>query len=461
MIDNKKLSSGFSSMKLESFNHSNSTLGSFSESIFKSKKNAETIIQEIFEKYAVSSDFMNFNEFKLLISSQSWLFSKMKESFRVESWKNEGNMHLKAPKIVKTLSAPRKVQISAKVFTRGKWVKKFLVLKDCFLIVSSEKKRIEQVYFVEGCHFKVRDSSLFLIYSSQYDERIVFSFETDEECVSFYNCLKEANPVKKFKSVYKIEDKIGYGKFSEVFRVCELETGQKWAVKIINKKTMNQPEREMIRKEVSILQNFSHPGIIKIKDVFDSHKNVKIVVEYCEGGDLLKKIKSEVVEEENVKKMIRKILVILQYLHSLGVIHRDIKPENILVCEGENPEIKLIDFGLSTFTNPGEIKNFKCGTLGYTAPEVFSGNYTSKVDIWSVGVITYAYLTGKLPFFSYSRDEMVELTKSKEPDFTEEVWSKYSTSAKDFTQSLLVKNPELRLNCSEALAHRWLNSNSE
>ena len=460
-MDNKKLSTGFPTMKFENFNNSNSTLGSFSESIFKSKKNAETIIQEIFEKYAVSSDYMNFSEFKHLISSQSWLFSKMKESFRLESWENEGNMHLKIPSIVKNLSAPRKVQICAKVFARGKWVKKYLVLKDCFLIVSSEKKRLEQVYFIEGCHFKVRESSLFLIYSSQYDERIVFNFDTDEECVSFYNVLKEANPVKKFKSIYQIEEKIGYGKFSEVFRAHELENGQKWAVKIINKKTMNQSEREMIRKEVSILQNFSHPGIIRIKDVFDSHKNVKIVVEYCKGGDLLKKIKSEVAEEENVKKIIRKILIILQYLHSLGVIHRDIKPENILVSEGENPEIKLIDFGLSTFTTPGEIKNFKCGTLGYTAPEVFSGSYTNKVDLWSLGVITYAYLTGKLPFFSYSRDEMVELTKSKELDFTEEIWSKYSPSAIDFTQSLLVKNPELRLSCNQALAHKWLNSDSE
>jgi hypothetical protein len=444
---------GLSSIKFDTFNASVSTLGSFSDNLFKSK-NPEKIIQEIFEKYSGDSGFLTFIDFKHFLSSQNWIFLKIKESFRVDDWKNDGIMKLKTAKVLQPLTAPRKIQSSAKIFSHGKWISKHLVLKNSFLLVLNKKQTLEQVFFIEGCHFKAKDSSLFIIYSSQYDERIVFTFESDSECINFLNYLKEASPQKKFKHFYRIEEKIGYGKFSEVFLASEIENGHKWAVKIINKKMMNQAEREMIRKEVSILQNFSHPGIIKLKEVFDSHKTVKIVLEYVQGGDLLKKIKNEKADEGKIKETIQKILKVVQHFHYLGVIHRDVKPENILICEG-NEDVKFIDFGLSTFTLPAENKNFKCGTLGYTAPEVFSGCYNKKVDLWSVGVITYAYLTGKLPFFSYSRDELVELTQNKELDFSDDIWNQYSHHALEFTKALLTKDPSTRPDCEEALLHKW------
>ena len=89
---------------------------------------------------------------------------------------------------------------------------------------------------------------------------------------------------------------------------------------------LDQSEREMIRKEISILSCLNHKGIVKIKEVFDSHKYILIVMEYVEGGDLFRKIKSQQANEVYVKRIIRKVLKALKYMHKLGIMHRDLKP---------------------------------------------------------------------------------------------------------------------------------------
>jgi serine/threonine protein kinase len=178
-------------------------------------------------------------------------------------------------------------------------------------------------------------------------------------------------------------------------------------------------------------------------------------MELVTGGDLLHKITNEQADEETIKQVIKQILTNVKSLHDLGIIHRDLKPENIMV-DKENQEIKFIDFGLSTFCLPLEMKKYKCGTLGYMAPEVLTGAYSKKVDIWSVGVITFAYLTGKLPFYSHSKEEILEMTQNCEPDFLSEKWMNYSEEAKSFTQALLMKSPLDRPNVEEALNHSWL-----
>lgn len=442
--------------KLSHHMSSVSTIGSSSECFIKPTQSTESMVSVIFEKFSSNSVYLTFSEFKQLVSSQFWIMARLRESFKIESWKNEDGMKLKLPKIIQNFNSLKSAQIQAKVYVRGKWLKKILNLKDVFLVIYSEKRKLEQVFLIDGCHFRKADTFLYLIYSSQFEERIVFQFESDLECTSFLNNIKEASPFRKFQDFYKQDEKIGFGKFSEVYKATETLTSIPWAVKIINKVLMNQSEREMIRKEISILKNFYHPGIIKIKEVFDSRKSVKIVLEYVKGGDLLKKIKSEEVKEAKVKEIIRKVLEIIKYLHSLGVIHRDLKPENILIIDDvEGIQVKLIDFGLATYTLPGEIKSFRCGTLGYTAPEVFTGKYTNKIDIWSIGVILFAYLTGKLPFFSYSRTEIVELTQTQDPAFEPADWEKFSPQALELTKLLLDKNPDSRPNSEEALAHPW------
>ena len=422
------------------------------DGILKNKETPDDMIDAVFEKFSSNSTTLTKPEFHSFLITQNWLFSKFKEWFRVESWTSGIQLKLKTANKKSSFSA----LTSAKVFTRGKWTKVFLQIKDCFLVELDEKRSILEVFFIEGCKFKSQSTSLQLTYNSHLEERISFEFESEDDCLAIWRNLTDRTDVRKFKDFYRIEEKIGSGKFSNVFKCTEMDSGEKWAVKVIKKQKMDRAEREMIRNEVNIMKNCAGEGVVKVQDVFESHKSLKIVMELVTGGDLLHKITNENAEESKVKEIIHKILDNVRNLHGLGVVHRDIKPENILVIE-DNGEVKIkfIDFGLSTFCLPFETKKYKCGTLGYMAPEVVSGSYCKKVDIWSVGIITFAYLTGKLPFYSLSKEEMVHLTQSCEPDFSKEKWSKFSKEAKDFTRSLLNKCPGNRPDVEEALNHSW------
>ena len=269
--------------------------------------------------------------------------------------------------------------------------------------------------------------------------------------------LKESINVRKFKDFYIKKEKIGQGKFSEVFLATEKATGINYAMKCIQKRMLDQNEREFIRKELSILTALSHNSIVKFKELFDSRKSIIIIMEYIKGGDLLKTINTMKCSEKYIKIVIKQILEGVHYLHKLGIIHRDLKPENILIAENnEEILVKIIDFGLSTYLFPNDGMSSCCGTLGYTAPEVFKGRYNQKADLWSIGVIAYAFLIGKLPFFSYIRDEMIDLACTKELEFTDEKWGSYSEESKDFIKCLLEKNPKLRIDSTEALNHVWI-----
>lgn len=422
------------------------------DGILKNKETPDDMVDAVFEKFSSNSSTLTKPEFHSFLNTQNWLFSKFKEWFRVESWTS--GLQLKLKTVNKNSSFP--VLTSAKVFSRGKWSKVFLQIKDCFLIELDEKRSILEVFFIEGCRFRNRGSSLSLTYYSHLEERISFEFENEDDCSALWRNLVDKTDMRKFRDFYKIDEKIGSGKFSNVFVCTEIDSGEKWAVKVVKKQKMDRAEREMIRNEVNIIKNCAGDGVVKVQDVFESHKSLKIVMELVTGGDLLQKITNENAEESKVKEIIHKILKNVKSLHDLGVMHRDIKPENILVIEGSGEvRIKFIDFGLSTFCLPFETKRYKCGTLGYMAPEVVSGSYNKKVDIWSVGIITFAYLAGKLPFYSLSKEEMVHMTQSCEPDFSKEKWSKFSKEAKNFTQILLNKSPSERPDVQEALNHPW------
>lgn len=438
-------------------------MGSINETLLKGRQVSENFVNTIFDKFSANGNLMNRAEFCYFFTTQQWIIPRVKHCFRSDVWKSDVAMKLKTPQTklpIAQMYSGKNNRVCVKMLSHGKWIKRYLEVKQVFLLLHASENKLEEVIFLEGCLVKERDNNLSIIYSSQYDERLAFAFPSATECHQFSEAVRLAGGFRKFKHHYKLEERIGQGKFSEVYISQDTQTNEKCAAKFINKRMLDQAEREMIRKEVSILSNFNNPDIVKIKDVFDSHKKIVIIMELVQGVELLKKIRGENTNEQKVKNVVRKILLALSHIHKLGVMHRDLKPENIMVYE-KNDEtfIKIIDFGLSTYIMPGENLEFKCGTLGYTAPEVFSGRYSNKADIWSVGVIAYAYFTGKLPFFSYSKEELIELTQNKEVSFNENDWMKYSKSAQEFIQALLNKNPDVRPNCDEALAFPWLSCN--
>jgi serine/threonine protein kinase len=144
-------------------------------------------------------------------------------------------------------------------------------------------------------------------------------------------------------------------------------------------------------------------------------------------------------------------------MHKKGVMHRDIKPENILIDSLRDDEvsIKLADFGFATYFR--EKADLMLGSPLYMAPEVINREaYSSKVDIWSAGVVIYIMLSGKPPFIAKTKEAIYKAIKKKEVEFPDSEWANISAEAKDFMKKALVKDPNQRTNIDNLLNHPWL-----
>ena len=122
-----------------------------------------------------------------------------------------------------------------------------------------------------------------------------------------------------------------------------------------------------------------------------------IIMEQVTGGELYEHIKTYELEEREIATIMHQLLEAIQYLHACGITHRDLRPENILVQKNplteEVTRIKIVDFGLSKMTIPGETMNDMCGTPAYVAPEILHRKgYNKKVDVWSAGIIFYTLI---------------------------------------------------------------------
>lgn len=139
-----------------------------------------------------------------------------------------------------------------------------------------------------------------------------------------------------------------------------------------------------------------------MKEIVDTEKDVFIVLEYMEGGELTSRILSiNSMTESNIKHIFYQIVLAVKHLHQNGVAHRDLKPENVLLLNHETDTlVKLSDFGLSKIMN-NDFMTTLCGTLNYIAPEILNGavRYNEQVDVWSLGVILYYMISTEFPFW--------------------------------------------------------------
>ena len=162
------------------------------------------------------------------------------------------------------------------------------------------------------------------------------------------------------------------------------------AVKLIWKKTMEEDDFDLIRREIEILKLCQHPNIIRLIDVFESSDFYYIVMELLKGGDLSGywEKRNYRISEMRTCTIIHSLATALYYLHHYGIVHRDLKLDNILMAdETEDSDVKIVDFGLSKMIGPGEKCKEPYGTLGYAAPEIFKGKpYDKSVDVWSLGM---------------------------------------------------------------------------
>ncbi|EAR83438.2 Serine/Threonine kinase domain protein (macronuclear) [Tetrahymena thermophila SB210] len=265
--------------------------------------------------------------------------------------------------------------------------------------------------------------------------------------------------IQNFWSIdsFQIGKCLGRGRFGNVYLSRHKLTNMLFAIKQISKKNLIESCMEkQLQQEIKIQTYLNHPNVLKMHGFFDDSQKIYLILELASHGDIYKEIKREANKkftEEKAANYIRQVCEGLIYLHSQGIIHRDIKPENILNSYGV---LKLSDFGWSIYTE--EKRMTFCGTLDYVSPEVVSGkDYDFKVDIWSIGVLTYELITGKPPFENrQNHNEAYQKILMVKYDFPNYI----SKEAKDFMSKLLVGDPNKRISLETALNHEWILKNT-
>jgi serine/threonine protein kinase len=254
----------------------------------------------------------------------------------------------------------------------------------------------------------------------------------------------------------------GSGHYGTVRQCIHRATGQRYAVKSIEKARVNRMDD--LQREVQLLSVMNHENIMKMVDCYEDDDYIHIVTEKYTGGELFDKIidntnQDGCLSEMEAARIIRQLLSAISYLHENDIVHRDIKPENILFeSNDQDSSIRLIDFGLSrTHSQDDAPMSSPVGTCYYMSPELLKGEYNRSTDIWSIGVIAYILLCGYPPFNGNDDRDIVRAIQRGHYTFVDG-WDGVSIEALDFIKCLLKRDPRRRLTAEEALAHPWLKS---
>ena len=298
------------------------------------------------------------------------------------------------------------------------------------------------------------------------------------------------SPYKKYEEL----SILGEGTYGLVKKVCLINNKKTIrAMKIISKKNILKGQSNKLFEEIEILRRLEHPNIMKIYEYFIDDKNIYIITEFCDQGDLLGKMKKLYsMSELVVKYLMSQILDALAYLHDNRVFHGDIKLENIMlyktsrkkikrftvinkdlnsdvnlqnkldnvsgqtsdyVEDMSNYEIKLIDFGCSKYLNKkkNNVLSGIVGTSMYCSPEVIDNSYDEKSDEWSCGVLMYILLYGDTPFAGNTEEKIFENIKNYNIDFDK--LENVSENCLDLIKKLINPKKQYRITALEALRH--------
>ncbi|KAM3940849.1 maternal embryonic leucine zipper kinase [Leptodactylus fuscus] len=253
---------------------------------------------------------------------------------------------------------------------------------------------------------------------------------------------------------YDLHETIGTGGFAKVKLGTHLLTGEKVAIKIMDKESLGD-DLPRVKTEIEAMKNLSHQHVCRLYHVIETPKKIFMVLEYCPGGELFDYIiaKDRLTEEE-ARVFFRQIVSAVAYIHSQGYAHRDLKPENLLIDGDHN--LKLIDFGLCAKPKGGMDYHLMtcCGSPAYAAPELIQGKayIGSEADIWSMGVLMYALMCGYLPF----DDDNVMVLYKKIMRGKYEIPKWLSPGSVLLLSQMLQVDPKKRISVKHLLRHPWL-----
>ena len=251
---------------------------------------------------------------------------------------------------------------------------------------------------------------------------------------------------KEPKEMYIVQNFLGKGAFGEAYLIKSDKTQIYYVIKRINLEKLEKDDIKKVNNEAILLKMIDHPNIIRFKEVFQvvhPIQQLNIIMEYANGGDLNKLIKSQMpknFEEAILIDWLCQLCHALQYIHNKKIIHRDIKPANIFL--NNLGQVKLGDFGVAKNLDTLKMASTFIGTFDYLSPEIVEGkNYSFEADIWSLGVTFYELMTFKKPFEGNNYATVIlkiindEIKPINEP---------YSNELKNLINKMLSKDPSKR-----------------
>jgi len=249
---------------------------------------------------------------------------------------------------------------------------------------------------------------------------------------------------------------LGSGVNGNVYLALGIQNNEKYAVKDFNFRSMPKEQLNELEAEVEIFLGMDHPHVARLVDVYAEAHKLSLIAECMTGGELFDRISARKrFAEADAIEACYQMLVAINYMHSHNIVHRDIKLENFLYERPDSDHLKLIDFGFSRNFQPNTKMAASLGTLAYIAPEVLNGSYTSKCDLWSLGVTVFILLFGQMPF-SGSERNMCQAISRAQYKVKPESWNSVSSTAQDFIKKLIIASPSDRLDAEGALAHPWI-----
>ncbi|KAL9180634.1 hypothetical protein ACHAXT_011087 [Thalassiosira profunda] len=231
------------------------------------------------------------------------------------------------------------------------------------------------------------------------------------------------SPDRKRVGDYELCEVLGAGSFATVRRARHVKTGREYAVKSLDKQQIEKQRMgKQLKREIAILRLIEHPRVVRFYEVLASKTKIYLVLELVEGGELFDLlVKEKGFGEDKARFFFRQLVEGVECCHEKGICHRDLKPENLLLDSAN--QLKISDFrliGASQQLFGGDadcLQNdahhqssvlisiifchlIACGSPNYVSPEVLAGEgYDGRrADVWSIGVILFAMVTGRLPF---------------------------------------------------------------
>ncbi|XP_031661059.1 serine/threonine-protein kinase BRSK2-like [Oncorhynchus kisutch] len=254
---------------------------------------------------------------------------------------------------------------------------------------------------------------------------------------------------------YRMEKTLGKGQTGLVKLGVHCITGQKVAIKIVNREKLSESVLMKVEREIAILKLIEHPHVLKLHDVYENNKYLYLVLEHVSGGELFDYlVKKGRLTPKEARKFFRQIISALDFCHSHSICHRDLKPENLLLDEKNN--IRIADFGMASLQVGDSLLETSCGSPHYACPEVIRGEKYDgrRADVWSCGVILFALLVGALPFDHDNLRQLLEKVKSgvfHMPHFI-------PPDCQALLKGMIEVDPDKRLKLEAVQKHSWYQS---